>query len=557
MITTDKTRHRARLLLALLLGAATPCLASPAAFDPAKLSAHIQILASDAFEGRGPGTRAETKSIDYIAGQFKAVGLSPVGEDGGWTQAVTLESFAPAGQIKTAFTVNGEAQPLKPLDQIVMRTLLPVSHVSLKDAPLVFVGYGVSAPERHWDDFKGVDLKGKIAVVLVNDPDFELAPGDPLFGRFDGKAETYYGRWTYKYEEAARRGAAGVLIVHETAPAAYGWATVRNSNSNPQFDVLRADPAAAHTQVEGWIQRDVAVALFKAAGLDFDAEKAKAKTEAFQPVALKGASFSADYDVKSETVVTHNVIGKLSGTTHPNEAVLYGAHWDHLGIGAPDASGDTIYHGAADNASGISGVIELARRFATAPRTPRSLYFIAFTSEEKNLLGSASYAAHPVTPLATTVALLNLDVMNLDGASKNVTDRGTGAMPLEILFAAEAAKRGLAYRPDQRPEEGAFFRADHFSFAIAGVPAITIGEGLDLVNGGVPAGQAAHADYVSHRYHQPADKWDPKWNYDGMVQQLQVYYDLGHDLAESRDWPGWEANSQFKPARDATAAARK
>jgi Zn-dependent M28 family amino/carboxypeptidase len=550
------TSSRKCLSLVLLMAATASC-ALAQSIDPARLSDHIKVLSSDAFEGRGPGTPGETKTVAYIAGQFKAVGLTPAGDNGGWTQAVTLRSFHPVGEIKTSFTIAGHVQPLKWLDEIVVRTMLPIPHVSIKDAPMVFVGYGVSAPERHWDDFKGVDLKGKIAVVLVNDPDFELKPGDALFGRFDGKAETYYGRWTYKYEEMARRGAAGVLIVHETAPAAYGWATVRNSNSNPQFDVVRDDPAMAHTLVEGWIQRDVAVALFKAAGLDFDAEKARARTEGFTPVALKGATFSADYDVESETVVTHNVIGKLVGTTYPNEAVLYGAHWDHLGIGPPDATGDTIYHGALDNASGVAGLIELGRRFAQAPRTQRSVYFLAFTSEEKNLLGAGYYAAHPVVPLGTTVALLNMDILNLDAPSRDISDRGTGDMPLEKLFAAEGAKLGRTYSPDPQPQEGSFFRADHFALAQAGVPAITILEGQDFLVGGRAAGMAAHKAYFTQHYHQPSDKWRPDFNYEGAVRDLDVYYDLGRDLADSREWPCWEANSQFKPARDATAAERR
>ena len=454
--------------VALFVAAASSAAAQ--SIDPARLSAHIKVLASDAFEGRGPGTPGETKTIAYVAGQFKAEGLSPAGDGGGWTQAVTLRSFHPVGEVRTSVTIAGQVRPLKWLDEIVTRTLLPISHLTVKNAPLVFVGYGVSAPERRWDDFKGADLRGKIAVVLVNDPDFELKPGDALFGRFDGKAETYYGRWTYKYEEMARRGAAGVLIVHETAPAAYGWATVRNSNSNPQFDVVRDDPAKAHTPVEGWIQRDVAVELFKAAGLDFEAEKARARTEAFTPVALSGETFSADYDVASDTVVTHNVIGKLAGTTHRDEGVLYGAHWDHLGIGPPDPSGDTIYHGALDNASGVAGLIELGRRFAQAPRTARSVLFIAFTSEEKNLLGAGYYAEHPVIPLATTVALLNMDVLNLDAPSRDVSDRGTGDMPLEKLFAAEGAKMGRTYSPDPQPQEGGFFPRRPFRLGQYGRP---------------------------------------------------------------------------------------
>ncbi len=541
----------ARLLIVALLG--STALAHAQSIEPARLSEHIKTLSSDAFGGRGPGSEGEVKSLDYISHQFAAAGLEPAGDKGGWTQAMTLVSFQPKGDVKISLS----GKPLVYLDDVVARTERPVAHVHIQDAPLVFVGYGVSAPEKGWDDYKGVDLHGKIAVVLVNDPDFEMDSSNPLYGLFDGKSETYYGRWTYKYEEAARRGAVGVLIVHETVPAAYGWATVRNSNSNPQFDVPRADPAQAHTLLEGWIQRPVAVELFKKAGLDFEALKARAKTKAFTPVALTGQTFSADYDVDTRQVVTHNVIGKLPGTTHPGEAVIYGAHWDHLGIGEPDPSGDRIYHGAVDNASGVAGLIELARAFAAAPRTQRSLYFIAFTSEEKNLLGSEYYVEHPATPLATTVAVLNLDVLNLAGASRDVSDRGPGRAGLDRMFAAEAVKQGRRFTVDPELAEGSFFRADHFSFAKAGVPAITVTGGQDFVNGGTAAGEAAHKEYVAHHYHQPADKWSPSFDYTDAIADLDLYYNLGRDLANSRDWPDWEAGSQFKPARDKTAAERR
>ena len=521
--------------------------------DPARLSGHIKVLASDAFEGRGPGTAGEVKSLDYISHAFQGAGLTPAGDAGGWTQALTLRSFQPVGDIKVS--LNGRR--LASLDDVVVRTLLPVKHVSIKDAPLVFVGYGVSAPEKRWDDYKGVDLHGKIAVVLVNDPDFEMAPGDPLNGLFDGKAETYYGRWTYKYEEAARRGALGVLVVHETSPAAYGWLTVRNSNSNPQFDTLREHPEAAHTLMEGWIQRPVAVDMFKAAGLDFEAQKDLARTRGFKPVELNGQHLSADYDVETKSVVTHNVIGKLAGATHPDEAVLFGAHWDHLGVGAPDATGDKIYHGAVDNASGVAGVIELARAFAAAPRTQRSLIFIAFTSEEKNLLGSEYYAEHPVVPLGKTVALLNIDVMNLHGAARDISDRGPGKADLDRMLAKEAEREGRRFTVDPEQAEGSFFRADHFSFAKFGVPAITLTGGQDFVNGGLAAGEAAHKEYIAHHYHQPADVWSADFNYDGAVADLATYYALGRELADSRVWPGWEAGSQFKAARDASAGERR
>jgi Zn-dependent M28 family amino/carboxypeptidase len=529
--------------------------ATPTA-NPARLSEHIRVLASDAFEGRGPATPGEDKAVAYIAGQFRDLGLGPAGDAGGWTQAVPLRRFETPGPVTVSFGVGGETRALTELQDIVVHSLVPTDHVSVKGAPLVFVGYGVDAPERHWDDFKDVDLKGKIAVVLINDPDFEMDPADPLYGRFDGKAMTYYGRWTYKYEEAARRGALGVLIVHETAPAAYGWNTVKNSNGAPQFDIVRPDPGARHPLIEGWIQRDVAASLFKAAGLDFDAEKARARTEAFRPVTLRGASFSADYAVVTSTIVSHNVIGKLPGLKRPGEAVLYGAHWDHLGVGLPDARGDRIYNGAVDNASGVAGLLELAHMFQQSPPTDRSLYFIAFTAEEKGLLGSEYYAAHPVTPLATTVALLNLDVMNVIGPTRDISTRGKGDADLDALVARAAREHGLRYTRDAHLAEGGFYRADHFSLAKAGVPATTLTAGLDLVAGGTAAGEAAHQDYVARRYHQPADEWRHDWDLSGAAADLKVYYDVGLFLADSRDWPGWPAGSEFKAVRDQTAAAR-
>jgi Zn-dependent M28 family amino/carboxypeptidase len=488
------------------------------------------------------------KSVAYISGQMQALGLAPAGDDDGWTQAVPLRRFETPGPISVSFTLNGAPRPLAELDDIVVHTEVPTDHVSVKDAPLVFIGYGVDAPERRWDDFKGYDLKGKIAVVLVNDPDFETDPRDPLFGRFDGKAMTLYGRWTYKYAEAARRGALGMLIVHETAPAAYGWNTVKNSNSNAQFDIVRPHPETLHPLIEGWIQRDVAVQLFKAAGLDFEAEKARARTLAFRPVELEGAT---------STITSHNVIGRIAGAARPSEAVLYGAHWDHLGVGAPDARGDRIYNGAVDNASGVAGVLELGRLFKQAPQPQRSVYFIAFTAEEKGLLGSEYYAAHPVTPLATTVALLNLDVMNVSGPTRDISTRGKGDADLDALVARFAMEQGRTYQHDPHLEEGSFYRADHFSLAKAGVPALTLTAGLDLVNGGVAAGEAAHRDYVTHRYHQPADEWRADWDLTGAAEDLDLYFALGQYLANSYAWPGWPAASEFKTARDQTAAERK
>lgn len=522
-----------------------------------RLSAHIKTLASDAFEGRGPATEGERRAIGYIQAQYQAIGLAPAGDRGGYLQDVPLRRFEVTGPVALSFDLAGQPRPLAVLDDAVVDTQLPVDHVDIARAPLVFIGYGVDAPGRRWNDFKGVDLKGKIAVVLVNDPDFELDPKDPLYGRFDGKSETYYGRWDYKFAEAARHGALGVLIVHETGPAAYGWNTVKNSWSQPQFDIVREHPEALHPLMEGWIQRPVAVELFHAAGLDFDAEKHRAQREDFRPVELRGASFSARYRVGVATIVSHNVIGKIEGTTRPGQAVLYGAHWDHLGVGAPDARGDRIYNGALDNASGVAGMLEIARLFKASPPMARSVYFIAFTGEEKGLLGSEFYAAHPATPLATTVALLNLDGINLNGLARDISLPGAPESELDAMIGDYARKEGRRLTPDAHPEAGHYFRADHFSLAKAGVPATTLGEGLDLVNGGQAAGEAAYRDYVVHRYHQPADEWRADWDYAGAVEDLDLYYRVGRDLAQSDTWLNWLPQSEFRAPRDATAAARR
>jgi Zn-dependent M28 family amino/carboxypeptidase len=530
---------------------------TPSRIDGQRLSEQIRILSDDAFEGRAPGTPGEARTIAYVSEQFKHIGLQPAGDLRGWTQAVPLRRFEMTGDIKLGFTLAGRPRPLTQLDDIVVHTKIPTDHVTVKDAPLVFIGFGVNAPERHWDDFKGYDLKGKIAVVLINDPDFEMEPSNPLYGRFDGKAMTYYGRWTYKYAEVARRGALGLLIVHESAPAGYGWSVLKSSDSVPQFDIVRPDPSALYPLVGGWIQRAVAVELFRAAGLDFDAEKRRAQTDSFRPVKLKGTSFSADYAVKSSTIVSHNIIGKLTGAERPDEAVLYSAHWDHLGIGPPDARGDRIYNGAIDNASGVAGLFEIARMFVASAHVARSVYFIAFTAEEKGELGSDYYATHPIVPLARTAVLLNIDVLNLAGPARDVSSEGSGGSDLDDLLALEARKEGRVFTPNPHVEQGRFFRSDAFSLAKVGVPAVTFAAGRDLENGGTAAGEAWWDNFRLHVYHQPADEWRADWDMRGCERDLTVYFDLGRDLARARDWPVWRTPSAFKTIRDRTAAARR
>ena len=362
------------LATAIVLSFASAAFAEKSAaptFDPKRMSEEDKTLSSDAFEGRGPNTPGETKTIDYVTQQMKSAGLEPGGDlkDGkrAWTQAVPLTRSEIVGTPKLSVREKGDARTLTQGEEISIRAALDGSKsVALNDVPLVFCGYGVKAPERNWDDFKDVDLHGKIMVVLVNDPDYETGVGD-----FGGKAMTYYGRWTYKYEEGARQGAAGVFVIHETEPASYGWATVRNSNTNAMFDIVRDNPKAVHTTVEGWIQRDFAVDLFKKAGLDFEALKKQAQTRDFKPVQLKDESFSASFSVDQKTITSHNIVGKVVGSKRPDEVMIYTAHWDHLGIGPPDAKGDKIYNGAIDNATGTVALIELGRAFAHGPKPER------------------------------------------------------------------------------------------------------------------------------------------------------------------------------------------
>jgi Zn-dependent M28 family amino/carboxypeptidase len=554
----------------LLLGVAacalaTTAFAAPAdpKIDPKLLSEHIKVLSSDAFEGRGPATPGEVKSVAYIEKEFKAVGLQPGGDKlksgaRAWTQDVPLAEFDIKGPVAFTVKAGGKTEAWKQGDQIAIRAPeTGVDHIDLKNVPVVFVGYGVKAPERRWDDFKGVDLHGKIALVLVNDPDYETAPQCKNGCDFGGKAMTYYGRWTYKYEEAARQGALGFIVIHETGPASYGWNTVKNSNTNAVFDIIRKDPSKVHAPIEAWIQRAPTVALFKSAGLDFEALKKEAQTRAFKPVTLSGVTFSTAFKVDAKKVVSHNVVGVLPGTRRPGERLIYTAHWDHLGVGLPDARGDRIYNGAVDNASGVSALIELARAFAHGPRTERTQMFMAVTAEEKGLLGSEYYATNPLYPLATTVADINMDGAAVNGPAKDISTSGDAGLTLQDDLIKVAKEHGRYFTPDARPEAGSFFRSDHFSFAKQGVPALSFRSGEDLVKGGVAAGKAAAEAYTRDKYHQPADEFDPNWDLSGMVQDVALVYDLGHQLGDSREWPEWKPGSEFKAARDKTAALRK
>ncbi len=545
----------------LMAGAALSACAAPAAlegsgpvaaFDAARIAEDIRVLSDDSFEGRGIATPAEQKVIDYLSRQYAAAGFQPGGPNGQWTQDVILNRFTQSN-VQAALKLGDWTLPVTQGREVALSTRRPAEHVSLKDAPLVFVGYGITAPERNWDDFKGQDLRGKVLVVLVNDADFE----EPALNTFGGKAMTYYGRWTYKYEEAARQGAAGVLIVHETAPASYGWQTVANSWGVSQFDILRQHAAAERVPVEGWIQRDVAVDLFRRAGLDFETLKAQARRRDFQPVPLTGAGFSTEFDVATSQVTTHNVIARLPGTTHPDETVLYTAHWDHIGMGEPDETGDRIFNGAVDNASGTAGLLELARMYGRAPRTERSIVMISFTAEESGLLGAEYYASNPVYPLARTVGGFNMDSMNVYGRVTGLGVTGYGQSDFDERLAAAIQPQGRTLMPDYENAAGTYYRSDHFPLAKRGVPMAYAGSRGDFRDEPIAERQAARSEYGAKRYHQAADEWSADWDYSGMIEDLTVFYDVGRALANSRDWPEWKSGSEFGPVRAVTAAERR
>jgi Zn-dependent M28 family amino/carboxypeptidase len=546
---------RKSLFLAAAVMLPAAAVAQQATFDQARLKEHIRVLSDDSFEGRGPATSGETKTVQYLTQQFQAMGLQPGGEviDGQrtWTQRVPLLKSDHVSAPQVTVTTAAGAVPLAQGEQIAVRS--PTNgqqQFSLDNVPILFAGYGVTAPERQWDDFKDVDVRGKIIVVLVNDPDFEGGEGN-----FGGKAMTYYGRWTYKYEEAARRGAAGVMIVHESEPASYGWATVKNSNTITGFDIVRQNPASEHTPFESWIQRDVAVQLFRSAGLDFEQAKAAAKRRDFRPMDLK-STLNAKVNAKTEVITSYNVVGILPGKTRPDEMVIYTAHHDHLGIGLPDANGDRIYNGALDNATGTAHLIEQARAFAKKPRTDRSVVFLAVAAEEKGLLGSEYYASNPLYPLGKTAGVLNTDGGAIYGPARDFSISGLAKLGLLDMLIAEGRRQNRTFTPDPRVEAGSFYRSDHFPFAKTGVPAISWRPGTDLLQGGKARGKALQDEYTANRYHQPDDEYDPNWDLTGMVQDWQLLHNVGYNLANSNEWPNWSQDSEFRGVREQTAPER-
>ena len=516
-----------------------------------RLALDVQTLSSDAFGGRAPGTPGETKTIDWLIAEFKTMGLKPGGVDGGWTQPVPLVHT----QLGKGSITLGDMAATQG-DGIYVSTVRPVDRAVVDNAPMVFVGYGVNAPERGWDDFKGVDLKGKIAVFLVNDPDFEAGAGDDSAGKFGDRRMTYYGRWTYKFEEAARRGAIGALIVHDTPGAGYGWATV-TAPAGENYDIVRK-ANDYRVLLQGWLRGDTAEKLCAASGLDLAAQRQAARSSSFKPIALK-QRFSATIPVTHDSATSRNVLAILPGKKYPRETIMFGAHWDAYGKGAPDAEGRTIRPGANDDALGTAGILELARTFAKRPRADRSLVFALWSGEERGLLGSETYAVNPIYPVDKTVANLTLDILQTAGPAKDVMLVGAGQDSLEDDLAIAAKAQGRVVTPEALPERGLFYRADHFSLARRGVPTLllmAISGAPDLVTGGRTAGQAWLDGYMKC-YHQTCDRYDSSWNLMGAAQDVGLFYAIGSKLANSRVWPEWKPSSEFKPIRDDTAAGRK
>jgi Zn-dependent M28 family amino/carboxypeptidase len=516
------------------------------AIDGGDFAEHVQQLSSDAFGGRGPGTPGEEKAVEYIKAQFARIGLQP-GNGSDWFQTVPMvETTADEASAAMAVKVGDATQDLKFGTDMVVGTRTGQAQVAIKDSPLVFVGYGVDAPEQKWNDYAGIDVKGKTVVMLVNDPGFHA--NDARL--FDGKRMTYYGRWTYKFEEAARKGAAAALIIHDTEGASYGWDVVKNSWSGPQYDLPAKDDPAPRVPAQGWLTGEAATALFKSAGQDLGKLRAAANKRGFKAVPLD-ATLSLDLRSTSVEKRSRNVIGLLPGSEAPDEAIVYMAHWDHLGTHAGE-QGDNIYNGAVDNATGVAAILELAEAFRKAKTPPkRSILFLAVTLEESGLLGSKYYVAHPVVPLDKTVAVVNLDALAPVGKARDITVVGQGSSELESVLKTVLDGQQRKAVGESNTAAGYYFRSDHFNFAKAGVPALYVDSGTDLVDGGQAAGDAAGKDYTDNRYHKPGDQYDPAtWKLDGIVQDVETAYAVGEALANGGQWPNWNAGNPFKAARD-------
>lgn len=547
-----KRRNGLKLISVSLaaLGLAGAGVAAPVpAANEALMREVIKTLSADDLAGRGPASAEEAATLDVIVARFKAAGLEP-GNNGSWFQDVPTVSMTASGF--SPLTVKGAGKPLafSHGKDFVAGSYRVVPETAVKDAELVFVGYGVNAPELGWNDYAGIDIKGKVAVILVNDPDYAMESED---GPFKGRRMTYYGRWTYKFEEAARQGATGAILVHDTFPAAYGWNVVESSWSGDQHYVATPNDAADQTAFNSWIQKGAAESILKAAGKDLAVLTAAAGQKGFKPVPL-GLKASLSFKSAITRSKSRNVVGIQPGTSAPDEYVLYSAHWDHLGRCKPDKTGDDICNGAVDNGTGMAALVALAEMNKAAGPARRSQVYLAWTLEESGLLGSEYYARNPLFPLAKTVGGVNIDALYPGGVARDVAVTGGDKSELAALLAKVAGELQLKTGPEDSSEKGYYYRSDHFSLAKRGVPMFYVKRGTDLVEGGVAAGKALAEDYVAGRYHQPSDEYSDTWDMRGIVQEVDLYYRLGRPLADGSDWPNWNAGDEFRAIRDESRA---
>lgn len=516
---------------------------SPVSFNRDSLKQHIKILASDSFEGRKPFSPGEAKTVAYIENAFKQLGLEP-GNGDSYVQDVPLVEITPVPDAVMKVQSSNGSFDLKKGDDFVVSTKNTGAVISLNNDELVFAGYGVVAPEYNWNDYAGIDVKGKVVLVMVNDPGFGV---DTTI--FKGKTMTYYGRWTYKYEEAARQGAKAVLIIHNTEAASYPFSVVQSSWGSSNLYLDKRGDKQYNCALQGWISAGAAKKLLSAAGKDTSL-LLSANKQGFKAVPLN-EKLSLNVKVKAVYNTSHNVIAKLTGSKRPGEYIIYTAHWDHLGIGQPDAKGDSIYNGGLDNASGAAALIEMARAFKSLKERPeRTIIFLAVTAEEQGLLGSEYYATHPVYPLNKTVADLNMDGVNPHEKTNDIIIAGAGQNNLEDYIADVARQQNRYLAPESHPEAGYYFRSDHFCFARVGVPALSCGGGIDVVGKGKAYGQKLEDDYTANRYHQPADEYDSAWTFDGGLQDMQMLFSVGEKLANQSTFPQWKEGSEFKATRD-------
>jgi Zn-dependent M28 family amino/carboxypeptidase len=551
-----------RLFVAILLAGALSSLAAdelaerlqPAleAITPDGLLAHIKLLASDEFEGRAPGTKGEELSVKYITDQFKQAGLKPGNPDGTYTQEVPLAGIK--SEPSMAFKVGDKTIDLKYPDDFVASSARLEPEIKIENSDVVFVGYGIVAPEYGWDDYKDVDVRGKTILMLINDPPIpDPKDSSKLDDKmFKGKAMTYYGRWTYKYEIAAKKGAAAAVIIHETEPAAYPYSVVKTSWANENYEIDAPDKNIEAVKARSWITLDAAKKLLADCGQDFDALKKSAITKAFRSVALDA---KANINIKQQlrSFKSHNVIGKFDGSDPKmqDEYIIYTAHWDHLGRN-PKLQGDQIFNGAIDNASGVGSLIELAGAFTKLnPLPKRSVLFMATTAEEAGLLGAKFYAEHPLYPIEKTLADINIDTINPWGKTRDIQDLSDNNSTLDDLLAAAARRNGRVMTPNSEPEKGNFYRADHFEFSKLGVPALYTGGGKDLIGKPADFGRQKKDDYTAHQYHQASDEVNPEWDLSGAVQDIQLLFEVGYEIANGNKFPEWKSGAEFKAKRDA------